>query len=295
MYEEIDVFQSLGRLINEILDFLKTQSNSDLIVTLSSLIAITITIQVIFKAYLTLAGKINDPTRDVIFDLMIKMFIAIFALNIGGWLDLTRDAMEQLHNSFSGGENLYAVLDAKLDAVIKLNAKLYENAEIWDGSIFQSLIGVILNLISFMIGIVPAFLVMITTDITLRLILILAPIVIFARLYGWFKNVFTQWLAIFIGNLLTVYMVGLLISQFSLKYGEFLNKVEAVGVEVDAMGIGIQNILYGFLLFMLLKTVVTIAEKLAQVSIEGVGESGFNQASQSTSNYLKQFRNTKSK
>ena len=291
----MDVFQKLGSTINEILNFLKTQSNSDLIVTLASLIAITITIQVIFKAYLTLIGKINDPIRDVIFDLMLKMFIAIFALNIGGWLDLVKDAMEQLHNSFSGGENLYAVLDAKLDAVIKLNAKLYENAEIWDGSIFQSLIGIILNLISFMIGIVPAFLVMITTDITLRLILILAPIVMFARLYGWFKNVFTQWLAIFIGNLLTVYMVGMLLNQFSLKYGEFLAKVDANVNNVDAIAIGMQGIMYGFLLFMLLKTVVTIAEKLAQVSIEGVGENGFNKASQSANNYLKQFRNTKSK
>ena len=291
----MDVFQKLGSTINEILYFLKTQSNSNLIVTLASLIAITITIQVILKAYLTLAGKINDPIRDVIFDLMIKMFIAIFALNIGGWLDLIKDAMEQLHNSFSGGENLYAVLDAKLDAVIKLNAKLYENAEIWDGSIFQSLIGIILNLISFMIGIVPAFLVMITTDITLRLILILAPIVMFARLYGWFKNVFTQWLAIFIGNLLTVYMVGMLLNQFSLKYGEFLAKVDANVNNVDAIAIGMQGIMYGFLLFMLLKTVVTIAEKLAQVSIEGVGENGFNKASQSANNYLKQFRNTKSK
>lgn len=291
----MDVFQKLGSTINEILNFLKTQSNSDLITTLASLIAITITIQVILKAYLTIAGKINDPIRDVIFDLMIKMFIAIFALNIGGWLDLVKDAMEQLHNSFSGGENLYAVLDAKLDAVIKLNAKLYENAEIWDGSIFQSLIGIILNLISFMIGIVPAFLVMITTDITLRLILILAPIVMFARLYGWFKNVFTQWLAIFIGNLLTVYMVGMLLNQFSLKYGEFLTKVDANVNNVDAIAIGMQGIMYGFLLFMLLKTVVTIAEKLAQVSIEGVGENGFNKASQSANNYLKQFRNTKSK
>ena len=291
----MDVFQKLGSTINEILNFLKTQSNSDLITTLASLIAITITIQVILKAYLTIAGKINDPIRDVIFDLMIKMFIAIFALNIGGWLDLVKDAMEQLHNSFSGGENLYAVLDAKLDAVIKLNAKLYENAEIWDGSIFQSLIGIILNLISFMIGIVPAFLVMITTDITLRLILISAPIVMFARLYGWFKNVFTQWLAIFIGNLLTVYMVGMLLNQFSLKYGEFLAKVDANVNNVDAIAIGMQGIMYGFLLFMLLKTVVTIAEKLAQVSIEGVGENGFNKASQSANNYLKQFRNTKSK
>lgn len=291
----MDVFQKLGSTINEILNFLKTQSNSDLITTLASLIAITITIQVILKAYLTIAGKINDPIRDVIFDLMIKMFIAIFALNIGGWLDLVKDAMEQLHNSFSGGENLYAVLDAKLDAVIKLNAKLYENAEIWDGSLFQALIGIILNLISFMIGIVPAFLVMITTDITLRLILILAPIVMFARLYGWFKNVFTQWLAIFIGNLLTVYMVGMLLNQFSLKYGEFLAKVDANVNNVDAIAIGMQGIMYGFLLFMLLKTVVTIAEKLAQVSIEGVGENGFNKASQSANNYLKQFRNTKSK
>ncbi|MBP9616692.1 MAG: type IV secretion system protein, partial [Aliarcobacter sp.] len=107
----MDVFQKLGSTINEILNFLRTQSNSDLITTLASLIAITITIQVIFKAYLTLIGKINDPIRDVIFDLMLKMFIAIFALNIGGWLDLVKDAMEQLHNSFSGGENLYAVLD----------------------------------------------------------------------------------------------------------------------------------------------------------------------------------------
>ena len=122
-------------------------------------------------------------------------------------------------------KTLYAVLDAKLDAVIKIKCKTYENAEIWDGSIFQSLIGIILNLISFMIGIVPAFLVMITTDITLRLILILAPIVMFCKTYGWFKNVFTQWLAIFIGNLLTVYMFGMLLNQFSLKYGEFLAKL----------------------------------------------------------------------
>lgn len=55
----MDVFQKLGSMINEILDFLKTQTNSDIITTLSSLIAVTITIQVIFKAYLTLAGKLK--------------------------------------------------------------------------------------------------------------------------------------------------------------------------------------------------------------------------------------------
>lgn len=291
----MDVFQKLGSTINEILDFLKAQTTSELITTLSTLIAITITLQVILKAYLTLAGKLQDPIRDVVFDLVLKMIIAIFALNVDGWLDLTKEAMEQLHNSFSGGENLYAVLDAKLDAVMQLNAKLYANGKMIDGSLFQILIGIVLNLISFMIGIVPAFLVMITTDITLRLLLLLAPIVIFTRLYGWFKNVFSQWLAIFIGNLLTVYMVGMLLNQFSVKYGEFLSKVAASADTVDAIAIGMQGIMYGFLLFMLLKTVVVIAEKLAQVSIEGVGQSSFNQASQSTSNYLKQFRSAKSK
>lgn len=218
------------------------------------------------------------------------MLIAIFALNVGGWLDLTKEAMQELHNSFSGGVNLYAVLDAKLDAVIQLNAKLIKNSEFWDGTLFSALIGVALNLISFMIGIVPAFVVMLTTDITLRLILLLAPIVIFARLYGWFKNIFTQWLGIFIGNLLTVYMVGMLLNQFSLKYGEFLDLVQDKAGEVDAIGIGMQGIMYGFLLFMLLKTVVTIAEKLAQVSIEGVGQSALSQTNQDTRKYLSQFR-----
>lgn len=286
----MDVFQKLGSMINEILDFLKTQTNSDIITTLASLIAVTITIQVIFKAYLTLAGKLNDPIREVIFDLVLKMLIAIFALNVGGWLDLTKEAMQELHNSFSGGVNLYAVLDAKLDSVLQLNAKLIENSKFWDGTLFSALIGVALNLISFMIGIVPAFVVMLTTDITLRLILLLAPIVIFARLYGWFKNIFTQWLGIFIGNLLTVYMVGMLLNQFSLKYGEFLDLVQDKAGEVDAIGIGMQGIMYGFLLFMLLKTVVTIAEKLAQVSIEGVGQSALSQTNQDTRKYLSQFR-----
>lgn len=286
----MDVFQKIGTMVNEILDFLKTQTNSEIITTLASLIAVTITIQVIFKAYLTLAGKLNDPIRDVIFDLVLKMLIAIFALNVGGWLDLTKEAMQELHNSFSGGVNLYAVLDAKLDSVLQLNAKLIEKSEFWDGSLFSALIGVALNLISFMIGIVPAFVVMLTTDITLRLILLLAPIVIFARLYGWFKNIFTQWLGIFIGNLLTVYMVGMLLNQFSLKYGEFLDLVQDKAGEVDAIGIGMQGIMYGFLLFMLLKTVVTIAEKLAQVSIEGVGQSALSQTNQDTRKYLSQFR-----
>lgn len=286
----MDVFQKLGSMINEILDFLKTQTNSDIITTLASLIAVTITIQVIFKAYLTLAGKLNDPIREVIFDLVLKMLIAIFALNVGGWLDLTKEAMQELHNSFSGGVNLYAVLDAKLDSVLQLNAKLIENSKFWDGTLFSALIGVALNLISFMIGIVPAFVVMLTTDITLRLILLLAPIVIFARLYGWFKNIFTQWLGIFIGNLLTVYMVGILLNQFSLKYGEFLDLVQDKAGEVDAIGIGMQGVMYGFLLFMLLKTVVTIAEKLAQVSIEGVGQSALSQTNQDTRKYLSQFR-----
>ncbi len=286
----MDVFQKLGSMINEILDFLKTQTNSDIITTLASLIAVTITIQVIFKAYLTLAGKLNDPIREVIFDLVLKMLIAIFALNVGGWLDLTKEAMQELHNSFSGGVNLYAVLDAKLDSVLQLNAKLIENSKFWDGTLFSALIGVALNLISFMIGIVPAFVVMLTTDITLRLILLLAPIVIFARLYGWFKNIFTQWLGIFIGNLLTVYMVGMLLNQFSLKYGEFLDLVQDKAGEVDAIGIGMQGVMYGFLLFMLLKTVVTIAEKLAQVSIEGVGQSALSQTNQDTRKYLSQFR-----
>lgn len=286
----MDVFQKLGSMINEILDFLKTQTNSDIITTLASLIAVTITIQVIFKAYLTLAGKLNDPIREVIFDLVLKMLIAIFALNVGGWLDLTKEAMQELHNSFSGGVNLYAVLDAKLDSVLQLNAKLIENSKFWDGTLFSALIGVALNLISFMIGIVPAFVVMLTTDITLRLILLLAPIVIFARLYGWFKNIFSQWLGIFIGNLLTVYMVGILLNQFSLKYGEFLDLVQDKAGEVDAIGIGMQGVMYGFLLFMLLKTVVTIAEKLAQVSIEGVGQSALSQTNQDTRKYLSQFR-----
>ena len=286
----MDVFQKIGSMVNEILDFLKTQTNSDIVTTLASLIAVTITIQVIFKAYLTLAGKLNDPIREVVFDLVLKMIIAIFALNVGGWLDLTKEAMQELHNSFSGGANLYAVLDAKLDSVLQLNAELIKKSDFWDGSLFSALIGVALNLISFMIGIVPAFVVMLTTDITLRLILLLAPIVIFARLYGWFKNIFSQWLGIFIGNLLTVYMVGILLNQFSLKYGEFLDLVQDKAGEVDAIGIGMQGVMYGFLLFMLLKTVVTIAEKLAQVSIEGVGQSALSQTNQDTRKYLSQFR-----
>ncbi|RBQ32262.1 hypothetical protein CRU92_00700 [Arcobacter sp. FW59] len=263
------LFQYIGNWISELFDFLKSSSNTEVVQALSTLVGLTIMLQIIIKAYQVMAGKSQSPTQELIWDIAVKMLIISIALNLSGFLDAIKSSMEELHNLMSGDNNLYAVLDEKLTATMKLADIVYDEGNAFSGPFYAIII-----FLSFLLGIVPSFLIVVTTDITLRLLLLIAPIVIFFRAYSWGKQMFDQWLSTFFTNLLTVFMVGTMLSLFVDKYGNFINhqSVQA-GQNVNLLMITGQTIIMSLLLFFLMKLVVTMAEKIGSVSIESAPKS----------------------
>ena len=265
------IFQYIGNWITELFDFLKSSSNTEVVQALSTLVGLTITIQIMIKAYQVMAGKSQSPTQELIWDITIKILIISVALNLSGFLDAIKSAMEELHNLMSGDKNLYSVLDEKLTATIKLANVVYEEGNIFSGPFYAIII-----FISFLLGIVPSFLIVVTTDITLRLLMLIAPIVIFFRAYSWGKQMFDQWLSTFFTNLLTVFIVGTMLNLFVDKYGSFI-EAQTEGIKnVSLLMITGQTLIMSLLLFFIMKLAVTMAEKIGSVSIESAPKSASN-------------------
>lgn len=283
------IFQYIGNWISELFDFLKSSSNTEVVQALSTLVGLTIILQIMIKAYQVMAGKSQSPTQELIWDIAVKMLIISIALNLSGFLDAIKSSMEELHNLMSGDNNLYAVLDEKLTATMKLADIVYDEGNAFSGPFYAIII-----FLSFLLGIVPSFLIVVTTDITLRLLLLIAPIVIFFRAYSWGKQMFDQWLSTFFTNLLTVFMVGIMLSLFVDKYGNFINHQSAeVGQNVNLLMITGQTIIMSLLLFFLMKLVVTMAEKIGSVSIESAPKSAssLNDSRKSAQESLKNLSN----
>ena len=222
-------FESIGNWIDSFFDFLVANSNTEVVEVLTSLVGITITLQIMFKAYQSFAGKTNEPLRELIWDITIKMLVVGVALNLNGYLDTIKIGMENLQNIMSGNTNLYSALDDKYDETIKLITVISEKYSFWDSgsSVAGTVLAIILVFLGFLLGIIPSFLIVVITGTTLKILMLLAPIVIYSWIYPWFRNVFTQWLQIFITNLLTVFVVGLMLSQFSQKYGDHIAKAQS--------------------------------------------------------------------
>lgn len=272
MNDKPGIFQYIGNWIDELFAFLKSSANTNVVEALATLVAVTIVIQIIVKAFQVGAGKSSAPTQELIWDISLKILIIGVAMNLSGFLDAIKLSMEELHNLMSGDKNLYAVLDEKLKATIKLANTISDESPYGTGWFYSGLI-----YLSFILGIVPSFLIVISTDITLRLLLLIAPIVIFFRAYSWGKQMFDQWLSAFFTNLLTVFIVGTILKLFVNKYGYFIaHQTKQAGANVDVLTIAIQTLIMGLLLFTIMKLAVTMAEKIGSVSIESAPKSAAN-------------------
>jgi type IV secretion system protein VirB6 len=279
------IFQYIGNWINELFDFLKASSNTDVAQALATLVGITITIQIIVKAFQVGAGKSQAPTQELVWDISLKILIIGVALNMGGFLDAIKLSMEELHKLMSGDKNLYAGLDAKLEATVKLANIVDDESPYGTGWFYSGLI-----YFSFLLGIIPSFLIVITTDISLKLLLLVAPIVIFFKAYSWGKQMFDQWLSIFFTNLLTVFIVGTILKLFVDKYGSFISTQQEAIKNLDVVTVVGQTLIMSLLLFAIMKLAVTMAEKIGSVSIESAPKSAANLNDQARST-VQSYRN----
>ncbi|PJP95536.1 conjugal transfer protein TrbL, partial [Campylobacter jejuni subsp. jejuni] len=107
----LDLFQTLGESIQQIVDAIRQVGTNDKVAELSVLLSIIITLVIMYKGYEVLMGRSQSPIRELTGDIVGKLVAITFALNLGGWLDLTISTMDGLYEWAGGGTQMYKTLD----------------------------------------------------------------------------------------------------------------------------------------------------------------------------------------
>ncbi|MFW2579105.1 type IV secretion system protein [Aliarcobacter butzleri] len=278
-------FQGLGNFTNKIFEFLGNSDIQPIIQAFASLFGITVTLIVTLEAYQVMAGKSENPIRELVWKLASAMLIISVALNQDGFLDAIKLSFEELHYMMSGDMNLYAKLDRLYDEAINLANTTYQTSPNSFGGAILGIFCMILIYAGFIISTVPAFLIIAFSELTLKLLLMLLPIAIYSLVYKFSKQIFQQWVNMFISNALTVLIVGLLLSAVLETYTRWqVDLMTKITSDVDITAIALQSLIMGILLLGLVKIAKDIAEKLGTVSIEAIGSSLGNQISNSAKN-----------
>ena len=285
----MNFFQSLGTFVSNIFTFLNSSDIQTIIQALVSLFSITVTLWVMLEAYKSFAGKSDRPLQELVWKITSAMLVIAVATNQNGFMETLKVAFEGLHHLMSGDINLFAKLDKLFDEAIKLANTTYQATP---SSIPGAILGTLCMLLiylGFVIGAVPTFLIIVFTELTLKLLLLLLPIAVFALSFSFSKQIFNQWLNLFISNALTILIVGLIMSAVMGTYTDFQTSlISNVGNNIEPMGVALQSFIMGIIMLGLVKVAHSIAEKLGTVSIEAISKSALgSQISGSATNTAK--------
>ncbi|EOI8655066.1 type IV secretion system protein [Campylobacter jejuni] len=264
-----DLFETLAGSIQRITETIREVGTSDKMAELSVLLSIIITLVIMYKGYEVLMGKSQNPIRELTRDITGKLVAITFALNLGGWLDLTISAMDGLYEWAGGGMDLYKNLDEFGTYIAQINNVIWSKLNGLTDT-FLAVVCMVINYISFLFLSVITFSIIVITQFTHTLLVIFAPVAFWLLIFKSTKDVFVQWLGLLLSNTLIILFIGLFIGTLMSEvnmwagYTEFnvKNGVEALGSSIILL---VNCIVFGILIIVM----KFFAEKVARVSMEG--------------------------
>lgn len=277
-------FERTEGFIKDTLDYLASGFSDGYASTLSSLFPSAVTLFILFKGYQVLAGKIQSPAAEIIWDSAAKVIVLAFVMNYGGYLSMALGAVDWLKESFMGGDKLFSMLDDQLELAQKLAGTIYA----LDDSDYVPLaggIGALLVWVGAGIALLVAGLILLIAEVTLKLLSITAPIFIFCVMWGFLRQMFNQWLQLVFANILVVLFVGL-VGKMGLKFFTTIldgltaslgaEKASTAGIfsdgtvaEASLYTSGVIALCAGIVIGVFLYLSLDMGRNLATVSVEG--------------------------
>ncbi|HIB1616928.1 TPA: type IV secretion system protein [Salmonella enterica subsp. enterica serovar Muenchen] len=262
-----------------------TKSTSSLMMENSSMVmglaAASATIYIMWRGYQTLAGKLSTPMEDTMWDIMRMAIILSFVANVSGYLDGVIDAINGLKEGFSGGDNIWQMLDNLWDKAKILGKTLHDldnstyiKDEGWTAQ-FYVWLGV------FILMIVTAFVSMVA-EIMILLLSITAPIFIFCLMYGFLRPMFNNWLQNIFAAILTILFSSLSL-RIVIKFMTMILEQSKTGsTQSNIVELGAQVCLAGIcaaiLVYISAKLAAALAGASATVSMQGMAAMGIGVA-----------------
>ncbi len=268
----ISVFTYIGELTDNITNDISNADISTQVSQINNIILVWFTLYIIAKGYMVLAGKSDEPIKDLLFRLATFGIIVAFATNASGWLDLSINAINGLNNWASGGSSLYAQLDKAFEDAVELGIMIEEQEdEAFEVNVAGFFANVIV-LIGFGIFAIPAIGIIITTSFILKILILIAPIMLFALLFDWVKGIFQKWIELILSNALTVLLVGISFNVLTTKYENYISAIkgQAEAIGENGLSLSVEIFFVSIILMLLILMAKGIAQQLTYVSIESL-------------------------
>ena len=176
---------------------------------MASLFTSAFTVYLLFNAYQIIAGKHQKPLEDLTYNIVKLGIIALFVTNAGGWLDLSITALNGLKTGLSGTDNVWLSLD-----------QLWFKAQQVAGRIMQldkstvplsGAVGACLTWVGTIIALVVTSMVFLSAEVTILLLTVTAPIFVFCLMFGFLRQMFSNWLQAIFSAILTVTISSLIV------------------------------------------------------------------------------------
>ena len=275
MASQTDIFTGIGYTIDNLLTDIQQISLNDRMQQLQLLVSGLITLTIMYKGYMVLAGKSQDPIRELVWDLGRKAFILTFAMGAGMWLQYSIEAVKGIYEWAGGGIGFYQQLDKLIDSAIDYMKEIWRLCgvtEIIFAALMVIIIGICLCAIIF-----ELFFAIIASGVSNAFLIVVLPLALFCLMWNQTKQVFTQWCQLLLSNTFTILFLSIFLT--------FCQSVLMTLFNPNTLEKGIPNIiihaleavLMCFILVQITKVIKSLAQNLAQVSLDsamsGVGAS----------------------
>ena len=274
---KMGVFESLYQsLIGYIVTFDAKQSAVINILSIAKdLITIGLTISILWTAFQVMLNRNTSPFNEVLWSMFKKAIVLSVVFGSVNWINYASPVAQEAYNLFSqgGGDRFPVMLDKNLKFLANeftdsMTEKLTFGAELIIIPFYIVATFIVFAIVSL---ITMSFLIL--TTITSHLLVVVLPFAIISLLYNQTKEIFAQWLKLFISNLLTVLLGFLVIEVFLINIfnAEFQKVATSKSMEYTSVLVLFIVTLIGVKVFLM---AISLAQNLVGVSLDMASGAG---------------------
>ena len=257
---ENNVFTKIDTFLNAFLTTIVQKIQTLLSGEIGTLLLVSITLYIVIYGYMVLAGKVQTPLSDLMWNLARFAIIIAFIKNEGGILNSFNDAVKELSTIGGNGKSVLGLFDDLLEATSTysdyVGGKTSWSAE-W---LTATLIWVGFGLMT-----IPIALTFLLSKITLYFLLALSPIFFFMLMWGWLKDSFAQYASALLSNALAMICMNVMV-QSSI---DFLQ--DQMNYAGNPFLTSFAFLVMGLIAGMAIKYMVGVVNSVMRVSVERAG------------------------
>jgi len=272
----ITIFSQLGTQIQNAVNTATDGLQSTYMSDMAALATAGGTLYVLFYGYSVLAGKIQAPIADFVWDIARMCLIMAFVTNAGGLLTIASDAVRGLQSFASHGTNVWSVLDTRANNIADLVNEIWQTVSGVESGL--KAVMKIIALVPLILGVAAVAKELAFAAISLTILIVVMPIFIFCLMYGFLKQMFSKYLTLILVNVFKILFITVL-SDVAFRIMAYVTNGKA---DIELFSTTLMYLLGGLLAMSVASLGSEIASALAETSIERSVASKLGGAAQST-------------